>query len=326
MPACRPAPFLCGGRPAEPDRPLVGAPAGLCPHAPRQLHGRGCGESAGRPLVGAGALRRALAVQRALFEHGREQHTPAPRASARVHARRAGLDRQRLGRPGRCRRRARPDRPGRRCHLPRAGPARGLPRPEPAAQAGSGSGLADTVAYVQTVEQVLIDAMADLGLPGTGRLRFPGVWVDPESDHPQRSPRIGVRLSRGRTMHGFALNVTTDLSMFGHIIPCGIVGKAVTSLVAEGSPSACGTWRTRSRPGQRRHGAAVCPSARTWRGGTGRATCRRSRGGRGRRRPRRGAAPARTPGAGRRCRRPPSPPASRSGSGRRCTTGPRCWR
>ena len=100
---------------------------------------------------------------------------------------------------------------------------------------GTGSGLADTVAYVQSVEQVLIDALADLGLPGCGRLRgYPGVWVDPEGEHPRKIAAIGVRLSRGRTMHGFALNVSTELSMFGHIIPCGIVGKAVTSLQAEG--------------------------------------------------------------------------------------------
>ena len=100
---------------------------------------------------------------------------------------------------------------------------------------GTGSGLADTVAYVQSVEQVVIDALADLGLPGCGRLRgYPGVWVDAEGDHPRKIAAIGVRLSRGRTMHGFALNVSTDLSMFGHIIPCGIVGKAVTSLQAEG--------------------------------------------------------------------------------------------
>jgi lipoyl synthase len=100
---------------------------------------------------------------------------------------------------------------------------------------GTGSGLADTVAYVQSVEQVVIDALADLGLPGCGRLRgYPGVWVDPEGGHPRKVAAIGVRLSRGRTMHGFALNVSTDLSMFGHIIPCGIVGKAVTSMQAEG--------------------------------------------------------------------------------------------
>ncbi len=97
------------------------------------------------------------------------------------------------------------------------------------------SGMADTVAYVRSVEQVLIDTLADLGLPGAGRLRqYPGVWVDPDGARPRKIAAIGVKLSRGRTMHGFALNVSTDLAMFGHIVPCGIAGKAVTSLAAEG--------------------------------------------------------------------------------------------
>jgi lipoic acid synthetase len=99
---------------------------------------------------------------------------------------------------------------------------------------GRQTGMADTVAYVRSVEQVLIDALGDVGLPGTGRLReYPGVWVDPRGDHPRKIAAVGVKLSRGRTMHGFALNVTTDLGMFSHIVPCGI-DKPVTSLAAEG--------------------------------------------------------------------------------------------
>jgi lipoic acid synthetase len=98
-----------------------------------------------------------------------------------------------------------------------------------------GGGMADTVAYVRSVEQVLIDSLRELGLDDVGRLaEYPGVWVAPASDHPRKIAAIGVKLSRGRTMHGFALNVDTDLAMFGHIVPCGIVGKAVTSLAAEG--------------------------------------------------------------------------------------------
>ncbi len=98
-----------------------------------------------------------------------------------------------------------------------------------------GGGMADSVAYVTAVEQVLIDALADLGLADTGRLAgFPGVWVAPHSDSPRKIAAIGVRLSRGRSMHGFALNVTTDLAWFDHIVPCGITDKAVTSLAAEG--------------------------------------------------------------------------------------------
>jgi lipoic acid synthetase len=89
--------------------------------------------------------------------------------------------------------------------------------------------------FVHAVEQLVIDVLADVGLPNTGRLEgYPGVWVDPESDNPRKICAIGVRIDRGRSMHGFALNVEPDMSMFGHIIPCGIVGKPVTSLAQEG--------------------------------------------------------------------------------------------
>ena len=97
-----------------------------------------------------------------------------------------------------------------------------------------GGGLAETAAYVGDLEQVLIDALADLGLPGCGRLRgYPGVWLDLEGT-PRKVAAIGVRLSRGRTMHGFALNVDTDLAWFDRIIPCGIRDFRPTSLRAEG--------------------------------------------------------------------------------------------
>ncbi len=99
-----------------------------------------------------------------------------------------------------------------------------------------GGGMADTVAYVRSVEQLLIDVLGDLGLPGCGRLAdLPGVWVDPEGPLPRKIAAIGVKLSRGRSMHGFALNVTREpLAMFRHIVPCGIPDKPVTSLHAEG--------------------------------------------------------------------------------------------
>jgi lipoic acid synthetase len=104
------------------------------------------------------------------------------------------------------------------------------------AKRGSGRhGLADTVAYVRSVEQLLIDALADVGLPGAGRLRdYPGVWVDPEGDDPRKIAAIGVRLTRGRSMHGFALNVAPDMRYWGYIVPCGIPDKRVTSLADEG--------------------------------------------------------------------------------------------
>jgi len=98
-----------------------------------------------------------------------------------------------------------------------------------------GGGMADTVAYIRSVEQLVIDTLTDLGLPNTGRLRdYPGVWVDPESENPRKIAAIGVRLARGRSMHGFALNVAPDMKMFSHIVPCGITDKAVTSLSLEG--------------------------------------------------------------------------------------------
>lgn len=98
-----------------------------------------------------------------------------------------------------------------------------------------GGGMADTVAYVRSVEQLIIDTLADLGLADVGRLdEYPGVWVGPESNNPRKIAAIGVRLTRGRSMHGFALNVDPDLVWFDRMVPCGITDKAVTSLAAEG--------------------------------------------------------------------------------------------
>ena len=95
-----------------------------------------------------------------------------------------------------------------------------------------------TPAYVHSVEQVVIDACSDLdtGLGDRlGRLDgYPGVWVDVDSPNPRKLCAIGVRRTRGRTMHGFALNVDPDMAWFDRIVPCGIPDKAVTSLAGEG--------------------------------------------------------------------------------------------
>jgi lipoic acid synthetase len=105
----------------------------------------------------------------------------------------------------------------------------------PPKRGGDRYGMADTVAYVRSVEQLLIDALADLGLPNAGRLReYPGVWVDPDGANPRKIAAIGVRLTRGRSMHGFALNVAPDMRYWGYIVPCGIPDKQVTSLAEEG--------------------------------------------------------------------------------------------
>ena len=96
--------------------------------------------------------------------------------------------------------------------------------------------------HVRQVEDVVIGALVGLGVPAerVGRLEgYPGVWIDPSADGggvtgPRKIAAIGVRTARGRTTHGFGLNVTTDLSMFEHIVPCGIADRPVTSLAAEG--------------------------------------------------------------------------------------------
>jgi lipoyl synthase len=89
------------------------------------------------------------------------------------------------------------------------------------------AGQRDVVAYVRRLEAVLIAALADLGVEAERDDGYTGVWVGGE-----KIAAIGVRVSRGRTRHGFALNVDPDLSMFGHIVPCGISDRGVTSLAA----------------------------------------------------------------------------------------------
>ena len=96
-------------------------------------------------------------------------------------------------------------------------------------------GLRAVPAHVHAIEQLVIDAVGDLGLGGAGRLEgYPGVWMDPAGPEPRKICAVGVRIDRGRSMHGFALNLEPDLSMFGHIVPCGLTDLGVTSLAAEG--------------------------------------------------------------------------------------------
>ena len=81
--------------------------------------------------------------------------------------------------------------------------------------------------YLRYLEEVIINTCADYGI-NAGRIDgLTGVWVDD-----QKICAMGIRCSRWVTMHGFALNVNTDLSYFNHIVPCGIENKAVTSLAA----------------------------------------------------------------------------------------------
>ncbi|HEY2724196.1 MAG TPA: lipoyl(octanoyl) transferase LipB [Pseudonocardiaceae bacterium] len=94
----------------------------------------------------------------------------------------------------------------------------------------------DVVDYVRRLEQALLTVCNDLGLV-TGRIAGrSGVWLaaDPAAGKPERKiAAIGVRVARGVTMHGFALNVRPDLAAFDRIVPCGITDAGVTSLTAE---------------------------------------------------------------------------------------------
>lgn len=79
--------------------------------------------------------------------------------------------------------------------------------------------------YVRTLESVITSTLGDFGLEANRRENFPGVWVGEE-----KIAAIGVKISRGITTHGFALNVNPDLSYFECIVPCGVRGMRVTSI------------------------------------------------------------------------------------------------
>ncbi|MDQ1626727.1 MAG: lipoyl(octanoyl) transferase [Actinomycetota bacterium] len=92
----------------------------------------------------------------------------------------------------------------------------------------------DVVAHVRRVEEALILVCADLGLDATRVEGRSGVWVPGGGARPDRKvAAIGIRVSQGVTMHGFALNCDCDLSWFDRIVPCGLPDAAVTSLSAE---------------------------------------------------------------------------------------------
>lgn len=92
--------------------------------------------------------------------------------------------------------------------------------------------------YLRNIEEVIIQTLAEYGIKGDRSPGETGVWIDPDKKGRERKIcAIGVRSSRWITMHGFALNVNTNLDYFNFIIPCGIQGKQVTSLEKElGSP------------------------------------------------------------------------------------------
>mgnify|MGYP006240537151 FL=1 len=87
--------------------------------------------------------------------------------------------------------------------------------------------------YLRYLEEVIIKTLADFGIKGARSDGETGVWLDLDTPFARKICAMGVRASRWVTMHGFALNVNTDLSYFDYIVPCGIQGKGVTSLAHE---------------------------------------------------------------------------------------------
>ncbi len=88
--------------------------------------------------------------------------------------------------------------------------------------------------YMRSLEEVIILAIREYGIKGDRSKGETGVWIDPGiAGRERKICAMGIRCSRWITMHGFALNVNTDLSYFNNIIPCGIVNKQVTSIEKE---------------------------------------------------------------------------------------------
>jgi lipoyl(octanoyl) transferase len=87
--------------------------------------------------------------------------------------------------------------------------------------------------YLRYLEEAIIQLLVEYGIEATRYEGLTGVWIDADKPQARKICAMGVRCSRWITMHGFALNVNTDLSYFKHIIPCGIDDKAVTSMEKE---------------------------------------------------------------------------------------------
>lgn len=95
----------------------------------------------------------------------------------------------------------------------------------------------DIIKFMRNMEEAIIRMLAEFGLQGDRIEGLTGVWLD--ADNPQKARKIcamGVHTSRWVTMHGFGLNISTNLDYFGYIIPCGIQDKSVTSMEKELGP------------------------------------------------------------------------------------------
>ena len=91
----------------------------------------------------------------------------------------------------------------------------------------------DIFKYMRDLEEAIIRTIAEYGLKGERSEGETGVWLDVGKPYARKICAMGVKTSKWVTMHGFALNVNTDLRYFEYIIPCGIKDKSVTSLARE---------------------------------------------------------------------------------------------
>ena len=100
--------------------------------------------------------------------------------------------------------------------------------------------------YVHRLEAIVIATLAELGIEGRADPQAIGVWVSDDGGNLAKICAIGVRIRRGVSLHGLALNVATDLSGFENIVPCGLAGKGVTSvhkILGKDAPSMVETKR-----------------------------------------------------------------------------------
>lgn len=87
--------------------------------------------------------------------------------------------------------------------------------------------------FVRALERAMADVTASLGVAAGPRSGYPGCWCDAEASRPRKLGALGLKLERGVTFHGIALNLTTDLADFDLIDPCGLPGIEVTSIARE---------------------------------------------------------------------------------------------
>jgi lipoyl(octanoyl) transferase len=91
----------------------------------------------------------------------------------------------------------------------------------------------DVKELVWRLEEAIIEALAGHDLDCERRTGYPGVWIDADSRRPRKIASVGLRLTRGVTFHGIAINVTNDLAPFGWFTPCGIADAEMTSVARE---------------------------------------------------------------------------------------------